>query len=211
VLAVLSSIFIYTAIGGANSIIGVIFLLAAIAILVLGGVLVYLRFKPRNKNTTITNRHTMVDSLKRVFKVETAEGHFTEIVDFKDTKQHLTLFRSTKKALIIVKAKVEMGYDFSKIEWDLNEEEGIIKLRKMPKPQITSISPNITYYNLENGLLNKFSTEDFNAVQANCIQQITQVALESDLPSVAAHQAQMLIKELAKMHQWKLEGTQLLD
>lgn len=89
--------------------------MAGLGILVLAGILLWYRFRTNGKSVAKMNSIVVVEALKRVFKVVTAEGQFTEIVDFEDTKQRLSIFPSTKKALIIVKAHVQMGYDFSKM------------------------------------------------------------------------------------------------
>lgn len=211
VLALLSSIFVYTAIGG-SSIVGLVFLLAGGAIVLLGGAVLWLRYRVAEKKETTSEMDSVVvvEALKRVFKVVTAEGQFTEIVDFKDTKQRMSILPSTKKALIIVKAHVQMGYDFSKIKWDIDERSGEVKLLSAPQPHILSISPDIKYYNIENGLFNKFTNEDFNGIQQQCTETIRQVAMDSDLPSLAADQAQMLLGEMARMHHWKIEGIKKL-
>lgn len=209
VLALVLCIFLYNAFSDSNVLLGSIFLLAAISIIGLAAIL-YFKPKFKQKNTTQMNSHTMVDSLKRVFKVVTAEGHFTEIVDFKHTNLKIAILPSTKKALIIVKAKVLIGYDFAQMEWEGSDESKTLRLTKIPQPHIISISPEIKYYNMENGLFNKFNNEDLNKIQAECIAQITENALKSDLPKLAAHQAKMLLTEMSSMHQWKLEGVNLL-
>ncbi|MFB1004561.1 MAG: DUF4230 domain-containing protein [Bacteroidia bacterium] len=210
VLAFLSSIFIFSTLGY-GSVVGVVFLLAGLGILVLAGILLWYRFRTNGKSVAKMNSIVVVEALKRVFKVVTAEGQFTEIVDFEDTKQRLSIFPSTKKALIIVKAHVQMGYDFSKMEWDIDEENGDVKLLSAPEPHILSINPDIKYYNLENGLFNKFNNADFNAIQTQCAETIRQVALDSELPHLAAEQAQLLLNEMARMHQWNIEGVRKLD
>jgi preprotein translocase subunit YajC len=211
VLAIASSIFIYTTIGGSSSWLGVLFLLVGFVIVGLSIALLYYRFVPQNKSQAVMNSTTVVESLKRVFKVVTAEGHFTEILDIKDTKTTLSFLPSTKKALIIVKAKVMMGYDFSEMEWEVDEANRKLNWKKKPTLKVISITPEITYYNIENGLLNKFNNEDFNKIQAQSIERITEVALTSELPKIAAQQAHTLITEMAQLHQWQLEGVHLLN
>jgi hypothetical protein len=210
VLALLSSIFLYIA-GGSNSIVGTLFLLAGLAIIALSASLLLRRFRYEKKTTSEMNSVVVIEALKRVFKVVTAEGQFTEIVDFKDTKQRLSILPSTKKALIIVKAHVQMGYDFNKMKWDIDEDSGEVKLLSAPEPHILSIAPDIKYYNIENGIFNKFTNEDFNGIQQKCTETIRQVAMNSDLPHLAADQAQMLLGEMARVHQWKIDGIKKLD
>jgi preprotein translocase subunit YajC len=96
VLALVLCIFLYAAFSDSNLLLSSVFLLAAFSIL---GLTAFLYFKPKfgQKETTQMSSHTMVDSLKRVFKVVTAEGHFTEIVDFKHTDLKIAILPSTKK------------------------------------------------------------------------------------------------------------------
>ncbi len=103
-----------------------------------------------------------------------------------------------------------MGFDFGKLQWEGSEEHKTVKLKSVPQPRIISINPEITYYNLENGLFNKFKNEDLNKIQAHCIEHITKTALDSNLPNLAAEQAKLLIGEMAQMHQWKIEGLELI-
>ena len=104
-----------------------------------------------------------------------------------------------------------MGYDFEKLEWDGDEELKTFTLKKVPEPSIISISPEITYYNLENGLFNKFDNEDLNKIQSECIQVIQDSALKSDLSKLAGSQVSLLLKELTTLQGWKLEGQNLLE
>jgi len=135
ILALLSSIFIYSTLGN-SSLVGVLFLVAGLGILILASLLLWFKYRvnvPRSKSVTEINSVVVVEALKRVFKVVTAEGQFTEIVDFADTKQRLSILPSTKKALVIVKAHVQMGYDFSKMKWDIDEANGKIVLLQAPR------------------------------------------------------------------------------
>jgi preprotein translocase subunit YajC len=199
-------VFLYVSLSSSSTLLGSFFLLLAFAILLLSA---YLFYKQR-KGSQQLHSHTMVNSLERVFKVVTAEGQFTDIVDFEDKNVKLPLLRGTKKALVIVKAKVQMGYDFKKIEWEGDEVSKKLKLKSFPPPEILSISPEIKYYNLENGLFNKFKNEDLNAIQSQCIEHITQSALESNLPQLASQQAKFLLTEMAEVNKWELKGLESL-
>ena len=181
IIAILICVFIYNSLSNTNTLLSTVFIFAAFSIIVLSSFLLLKDILVAKRNEKLST-HTMVDSLKRVFKVVTAEGHFTEIIDFEHSKVALPLLSSTKKALIIVKAKVLMGYDFEKLEWEGDEELKTFKLKKVPEPTIVSISPEITYYNLENGIFNKFNNEDLNKIQSECIEVIQKNAMESDLP-----------------------------
>ena len=210
ILAVVICVFIYFSFANTNALLSTVFLFAAFTVIVISAFLLLKDIYVVKRNESIST-HTMVDSLKRVFKVVTAEGHFTEIIDFEHSKVSLPLLSSTKKALIIVKAKVLMGYDFEKLEWEHDASLKTFTLLKVPDPIIISISPEITYYNLENGLFNKFDNHDLNKIQAECIEVIQKSALASGLPNVASSQASLLLNESTTLQGWKLEGNKLLQ
>ncbi|MBT8327360.1 MAG: DUF4230 domain-containing protein [Bacteroidia bacterium] len=210
ILAIIICVFIYYSLSNTNVMLSTVFIFAALSIIVFSAFLL-LKDIFIAKRTEKIATHTMVDSLKRVFKVVTAEGHYTEIIDFEHSKVALPLLSSTKKALIIVKAKVLMGYDFEKLEWEGDEKFKTFRLKKVPEPSIVSISPEITYYNLENGIFNKFNNEDLNKIQSECIEVIQKNAMESDLPKLAAKQVSLLLTELTSLQGWTLEGQNLLE
>ncbi|QLH45480.1 MAG: DUF4230 domain-containing protein [Bacteroidota bacterium] len=72
-----------------------------------------LKSKWKQDETTVQS-HTIVQSIERVFKVVTAEGHFSEVYEYENTTHTLSIIPSTKKALIVVNAKVLMGFDFKR-------------------------------------------------------------------------------------------------
>ncbi len=177
--------------------------------LLLGGILMFFIGKATksNNNTTITeSTHTIVESMRKVFKVVCAEGQFNELYDYEETKKYLSFIPSTKKALVIIKAKVLIGYDFEKCVWETDEENKKISLVSFPKPEILSIEPDYNYYNMENGIFNKFDKEDVMTIQAKGKKQIEIAAHKSDLPKIAAEQMQTLLTEVLQSNKWQLEN-----
>lgn len=163
------------------------------------------------KDTTEINSSTVVQSIERVFKVVTAEGHFSEIYDYSNTENILSFIPSTKKALVVVNAKVMMGFDFKKMKMEVDETTHKIKIIEFPKPEILSIEPDLKYYNLENGLFNKFDTDDLTKLQADSKQKIRESVAKSDLPQIAQKQMKTLLLEMASMQQFQLEGGEKIS
>ncbi|MBK9982671.1 MAG: DUF4230 domain-containing protein [Saprospiraceae bacterium] len=62
-----------------------------------------------------------LEKIRTVCKLVTAEGEFSEIYSYKESKWFDVSFLS-KKALIRVKAKVSVGYDLSKIKVEPDEK-----------------------------------------------------------------------------------------
>jgi Protein of unknown function (DUF4230) len=178
--------------------------------LFLGAALMYFISKSGKAKAPIVikeSSHTIVESIKKVFKVVCAEGHFNEMYDYEETKQILSFLPSTKKALVIIKAKVLIGFDFDQCVWETNEATKKISLVSFPQPQILSIEPDYKYYNMENGIFNKFSKEDLMDIHAQGKKQIEIAAHKSDLPKIASEQLKTLITEMLHSKNWSLENT----
>ena len=209
-IAIAICVFIYFSLSDVNTLISTVFLFAALSIVILASFLL-LRDIFISKSAETKASESFIESLNKVFKVVTAEGHFVEIIDFKHSKVTLPLLSSTKKALIVVKSKVLMGYDMEKLEWERELKNKKLTLKSVPKPTIISLSPEITYYNLENGIFNKFDNEDLNKIQTECIDLIQEKALNSELPRIASKQVSVLLTELADLEGWQLNGLNLLE
>lgn len=161
-----------------------------------------------NRDETTVQTHTIVQSIERVFKVVTAEGHFSEVYDYENTTHTLSIIPSTKKALIIVNAKVLMGFDFKKMQFEVDEDRRQIKIISFPAPEILSIEPDLKYYNLENGLLNKFSNQDLTRLQVDAKNKIRESVQKSELPQIAQKQMQTLLLELSDFRKLELQGSE---
>ena len=166
--------------------------------LILGGLISFLATK-RTANTQPVVRessHTVVESIRKVFKVVSAEGHFNEIYNYEeDSKMLFNLIPTKKKALVIVQAKILIGYDFEKLKWEADEVTGKIKLVDFPEPEILSTETDYKYYNIEENLFNLFSKDDLAKIQQNGKLQVIEAAKKSHLPEVAAEQMRTLLTE----------------
>jgi xanthosine utilization system XapX-like protein len=178
--------------------------------LLLGAALMFFVLRSKKAKAPIVikeSSHTIVESIKKVFKVVCAEGHFNEMYDYEETKQILSFIPSTKKALVIIKAKVLIGFDFDQCVWETNDATKKISLVSFPQPQILSIEPDYKYYNMENGIFNKFSKEDLMDIHAQGKRQIEIAAHKSDLPKIASEQLKTLITEMLHSKNWSLDNT----
>lgn len=182
--------------------------------LVLGAVVMFLVSKLYRKASVPAVRessHTVVESIRRVFKVVFVEGQFNELYSFGETKKLLGFLPATKKALVIIQAKVMVGYDFAKVVWEANEETRTIKLLQFPQPEILSIEPDYKYYDFEEHIFNMLGGGDLNRIQKNGKKQVEQAALASHLPSIAADQMRLLLTEVVQSRQWKLDGLEKIN
>ena len=177
--------------------------------LVLGGIIAFLVSNKMSAAPVVITEssHTIAESMRKVFKVVSAEGHFNEIYNYEETTKIFNFIPSKKKALVIVQAKVLVGYDFEKFQWEIDEVNKKVKLVNFPAPQIISTETDYKYYNIEEQFFNLFSKDDLAKIQKNGKQQVIEAAKKSHLPEVAAEQMRMLLTELLAGKNFFLENA----
>lgn len=183
--------------------------------LLAGGLIVWLISKittlRKGRSETITSSHTVVEGIKRVFKIVVAEGQLNEIYNYENTKKLLKFIPSTKKALVIVRAKVLIGYDIKKCKWEVDEEQKQIHLLEFPKPEILSIDSDFNYYYFEDDLFNVIGRKDLQQIQVLAKEQVKKAALQSGLMKIAADQMKLLLEEVTTANHWEVNNLELVD
>ncbi len=155
----------------------------------------------------------LLDKIKKVTKLITVEGDFSEIYHHEDTQEKfLGLISSKKKAIIIINAKTHIGFDFRKMRMEADSKKKIITLSQFPQPEVLSIEPNIRFYDIQDGFLNKFSSEDLTKVNQAAKEHVLQKIPESNLMQTAsteALEAIILMQSLVETIGWKLDYSSL--
>ena len=179
--------------------------------LVLGAVIAFLVFKlvskSSSKATIAESSHTVVESMRKVFKIVCAEGQFHEIYNYEATKKLFKIIPSTKKALVIVQAKVLIGYDFEKCVWETDEENKKLKIISFPEPEILSMETEYKYYYFEEDLFNFIKRDDLHEIQSRGKEQVRQAALNSGLRQIASEQMRTMLTEMVTAYHWQLENS----
>lgn len=178
--------------------------------LLLGGAVGYGFFYMKNRTNAQLNRTSqsatiLLERIEKVFKVVMAEGYFTEIYDYKDDKMILYLFKNSKKALVIAKAKVLVGFDFGKMRFHIDETTHKIVVEYFPEPEVLSIDTDYKFYDIENGIWNRFSHEDYTNLLVDAKQAMNEKALAGDLPRIANNQVQFMMYQLAASMNWDID------
>ncbi len=149
----------------------------------------------------------LLERVQTVAKLITVEGYFSEVYDYKDYYAYnLSPFR--KKALIRVKAKVSVGYDLSRVEFETRPDEKVIIVRNLPKPEILSIDHDLDYYDISQGMFNSFSAQDYTKLSQRAKEYVEEKALESPLFDNAEKQgAQILdmMRFMVEQSGWRFE------
>jgi hypothetical protein len=137
------------------------------------------------------------EQIKNVGKLIVTEGHFSEVFNYKNSKDIFgDYFTSEKKALVVVNADVTIAYDLSKIEFKVDEETKTLYILSIPKEEI-KISPDFEYYDIQSDFLNPFEAKDYNNIK-NIVKAALNKKIEaSDLKNNAQNR---LMSELSKFY-----------
>ena len=172
-----------------------------------GGIWVYNNFGggSRRKSEPTEEASVLIDRIEKVFKVVMAEGYFTEIYNYQHDLDIWHLFKDKKKALIIAKAKVLVGFDFSKVRWRVEGESKQLVVEYFPAPEILSMDTEYKFYDIESGWINRFKTDDLTNILSEAKEVMNEKAMESDLPRIANNQIQLMMYQLAASMDWKVQ------
>lgn len=151
----------------------------------------------------------LLDRIEKVFKVVVAEGYFTEIYDHSSKKDFWGLFKINKKALVVSRAKVSVGFDFGKMKVRREEKSRKLIVEEFPEAEVISIDTDYKFYDIDHGWLNKFSHEDYTNILNEAKKLMQEKALESDLPKVANRQVGLMMNQLAAAVNWEIDYKQL--
>jgi hypothetical protein len=182
-------------------------LLFSVLMLAVGGGVGYFVFGQKNnqQKAISTSSTILLERIEKVFKVVMAEGYFTEIFDYKDEKKVWYMFNNSKKALVIAKAKVMVGFDFGKMKFRLDETTHKMIIEYFPEAEILSIDTDYKFYDIENGLLNRFNQDDYTNLLNDAKVAMNDKAMTSDLPRIANNQVQLMMYQLAASMNWKID------
>lgn len=135
--------------------------------------------------------------IKNVGKLIVTEGHFSEVFNYKNSKEIFgDYYTSEKKALVVVNADVTIAYDLSKIDFEVDEEAKILTIISIPEEEV-KISPDFEYYDIQADFLNPFEAKDYNAIKKIVKASLNKKIEKSDLKNNAQNR---LISELSKFY-----------
>ncbi|MCX8058027.1 MAG: DUF4230 domain-containing protein [Spirochaetes bacterium] len=119
-------------------------------------------FYNKNKNKlNLVNESTIVEQIKKVFKLSIIELNISEIYNYEKAK-NILFISFKKKALIIVNAKVIIGFDFEKSKISYIKEDKKLIFEKLDGPEVISIDTNYNFYDIQYSFFNKISEKDIN-------------------------------------------------
>lgn len=135
--------------------------------------------------------------IRNVGKLIVTEGHFSEVFNYKNSKDVFgDYITSEKKALVVVNADVTIAYDLSKIEFEVDESTKTLTILGIPEEEV-KISPDFEYYDIQAEFFNPFEAKDYNAIKKIVKASLNKKIEKSDLKKNAQNR---LISELSKFY-----------
>jgi hypothetical protein len=156
----------------------------------------FCQFKKDDDKGIEYNTNLIQQQILNVGKLVVTEGHFSEVITYKNQQKYfLNMVSFEKKALVVVNANVTVAYDLHKMKYDIDEKNKTITILNIPKEEIT-INPDIKFYDIEQSQMNPFTGDDYNkinkSVKANLAKKIENSSLKTNAQN-------RLISELSKI------------
>ena len=151
----------------------------------------------------------VVSSIKNMSKLVVSSGNFSEVYNFKDSKSYFYDYLSfDKEAIVTVNADVEVGYDLSQLDIQIDSITKKIYINKIPKEEVT-ISPDVKYFDLKQSQFNSFSKEELNKINKKSIEKIEETVALTDLKKEAKTR---FFEEISKIYQLSaIYGWEVVD
>ncbi len=185
--------------------------------LILGAIIMYWLFsffsRKKNKELTTHQSTVLLEKIKSVCKLISIEGDFAEIYKYENTRERfLSLVSSKKKALIVIKAKAQIGYDLKKILMHADDVKKKIILTSFPEPEVLSIQPELDFYDIKNGMFNSFTPDDLTTLNQEAKKHILEKIPESGLMETARKEGLhtvLIIEKIVETIGWELDYSAL--
>lgn len=150
----------------------------------------------KDEKITLQEQTTLLqEQVKNVGKLVVTEGHFSEVFTYENSKLMFGDFLEAKKqAIVIVNADVTVSYDLSKMSYEIDDKNQILRIKSIPEEEI-NINPDLEYYDIQEDFFNQFEAEDYNEIKATVNTSLMKKIENSELKTNAQNR---LISELSK-------------
>ena len=183
----------------------------------LGSIIMFFAYKAfwLNRKRELIEKQSVVllEKVRNVCKLVFVEGEFSEIYNHQNNKDYFFgMLHSKKKALLQINAKVHIGFDLKKVEILANNKKKTIILKKFPEPEVISFDSNYKIYDIEDGLHNRFSTEDISNLNIDAKAFIMEKIPDSSLMLSAKKEALTavtIMQNIVETIGWKLDYSSL--
>ncbi len=157
----------------------------------------YKYFTLKNNTSAVEYDTALIqEQIKNVGKLVVTEGHFSQVLTYKDQNKYFgNLISFDKKALVVINAEVTVSFDLSQVKYDIDVPNKTVTITNIPQEEI-KISPDIKYYSVNQSTFNEFTADDYNKINKIAKDNLAKKVEKSSLKSNAKNR---LISELSKI------------
>lgn len=171
-----------------------------IALIIVSIVIIFVLFRyctfKKEEGPQIEETALIQEQIKNVGKLVVTEGHFSEVLTYKDKQNYLmNMLSFEKKAVVIVNAYVTVSYDLSRVQYDIDEASKTITIKNIPKEEI-KINPELKFYDIQQNGFNEFNGDDYNKINQRVKESLRKKIEKSSLKTNAQNR---LISEISKI------------
>lgn len=172
----------------------------------LAGILCTVYYLNRKNHTEISTQ-TLLRNIEHASKLVVAEGNFSHIYTYKDSKKYFgDLIKFDKKAVLLINAKAIVSYDMKKLKIQTESDKKTIIIQEVPTAEI-QIIPDIKYYDLMDSSFNRFEGTDLNKVREKALEELRKEVTHSGLKKQARERLSIELGKiylLSKIYGWKI-------
>lgn len=178
-------------------------------LIVIGFAIAYFYFKSEENKYRTEQANIILTEIKNVSKLVVSEATFSELYNYQDAdKYFFETISFDKKIILSVNAKVQVSYDLSKMKIETDTIHKKIIIKSIPKEEVF-ISPQISYFDLEQSTFNQFSKDELNKISQKSITKIKETIDASTLKEQSKNR---LFEELRKIYKMAtLLNWELID
>lgn len=151
---------------------------------------------------------TVLEQVRGVAKMVTAEGDFTNILTYQDHKW-FDFGPFQKKAIVRVKARIMAGFDMTKMSISADSASKTITIKGIPPAQVLGMDTDFDYYDLQNGMFNSFGATELTQMHKSMRNLLEQMV--KDPNSMGQNELErMARKQAAESFPDAIKGGELL-
>ncbi len=178
-------------------------------LIIIGFIIAFLYFKNEKNKYRTEQANVILTEIQNVSKLVVTEATFSELYNYQDANKYFfETISFDKKVILSVNAKVQVSYDLSKMKIETDTINKKIIIKHLPKEEVF-ISPQISYFDLEQSSFNQFSKEELNKISKKSITKIKETIDASTLKEESKNR---LFIELRKIYTMaNILGWELVD
>ena len=121
---------------------------------------------------------------------------FAEVYTYRQVSRlFYNIFPVEKKVIVIVEATASVGYDLSKVEYEIDKENKHVIIKHLPEEEII-IEPKVKYYDIQESQFYQLDANDLTKINAKAIDLIREKVKASSLPQTAENRLSEVLEQI---------------